>query len=335
MPSWKTLMNILPSVTGKAKSSKANPVADRFDFMDDVEDFESGELDFDDIDDFNEQDFYEEVDLDNKSALQVYIEETKHFKLLSNEEELELANAKVLGDASARDKLIEHNLRLVINIAKKYRRSGIPLDELIAVGNTGLIQAVEKFDLDKGCKLSTYATIWIKQRLNRYLIEQNKNIRLPEHLHKRVRDYINAVNELTHKLGILPSLSELATEMNTDEKEIIELAGLVYSESSLDTQINDRESESFTLADIIPDSNIISPDKQLSNKQQNAQLMSVIPELAPYEQEIVKLRFGIESDEDELSYDAIAQKYNMSRSMVRNIEQKALLKLRDILKKRL
>jgi RNA polymerase primary sigma factor len=257
--------------------------------------------------------------------LKLYIRSIGDGRLLTREEERELARRKDAGDEEAKKRLIEANLRLVMSITRSYTRSGVPLLDLIQEGNLGLIRAVEKFDYRLGYKLSTYATWWIKQAVSRALADQGRTIRLPAHVAERVRRLLRVRRQLAQKLSREPTPAELAKETGEREDKVVDLLGLVDDPVSLDSPVGDGES---FFADLIEDESAADPDERTALEHRHGELTRAIAGLAPRMQRVLVLRFGLDG-EGPRTLEDIGAELGVTRERVRQLESRALRELRQ------
>ncbi len=264
-------------------------------------------------------------------SLEYYFRQIHAIPLLTPEEEIQLAKKIKKGDAQARAKMIQANLRLVVKIAHEYSRYGMPLVDLVSEGNLGLMKAVDRFDPNKGGKLSTYAAWWIKQSIKRALANQSKTIRLPVHLVDKIARMRRAAMQLAEELGREPTDEELADELFTTPKKIAKLRLASMRPSSLDATLT-QDSDSGTLGDLISDESAKDPSQDLILKNLKSRLAEILPSLDPREQKILKLRFGIGvKDEKEMTLEEIGKKFNVTRERIRQLQKIALDKLKKIL----
>ncbi len=259
-------------------------------------------------------------------AIKAYFNGIKKYPLLTAEEELSLSERLRRGDMEARARMIESNLRLVVSIAKRYMNRGLPLQDLIEEGNIGLIKAVEKFDPEKGCRFSTYATYWIRQAVERSVMNQAAVVRLPIHVN-------NDLTRLTRTKAIYmrekdrePTIVELAEELGVKEKYIKRLNTIQRYESSVDAALNNDTQE--TLLDRLEDENTLGPADMISDDTRGVQVRQWLERLEDAECTIVKLRFGIDTESETL--DSIGKRFGLTRERIRQIELKAIKKLRAI-----
>jgi RNA polymerase primary sigma factor len=259
-------------------------------------------------------------------SVRLYLREIGKIPLLSAEEELALAQRVVAGDKDAKDKMAEANMRLVVSIAKRYVGRGLDLLDLIQEGNTGLLRAVEKFDPDKGFKFSTYATWWIRQAITRAIADQARTIRIPVHMVETINKLLRTQRRLTQELNREPTNDEIATAMELDVDKVEHIMKIKQDISSLDASIRDDEEESV-LADFIEDEDTISPEDSATSQLLKEQVKDMLGALTEREQKILKLRFGLE-DGKQHTLEEVGQEFSVTRERIRQIEAKALAKLR-------
>jgi len=276
------------------------------------------------VEDLDQQDETRDT---SRANLAVYFGEIARIPLLSREEELQLARRAAAGDESAKQRLIEANLRLVVQVARRYLNRGLPLPDLIEEGNLGLLRAVEKFDGERGVRFSTYATWWIRHAVTRALANQARTVRLPVHVQMLLARYVREQKRLTQELGRAPSPSEMAKALGTGEEQIAELEELRQPTLSLDAPSGD---ETRRLSDIIPDVSADPADALTRLFRQRADLAAVLDDLAPNERTVLRRRFGLEGDEPE-TLETIGRRLGLSRERVRQIEGGGLRKLRALL----
>lgn len=254
-----------------------------------------------------------------------YLKEIGRVPLLSAEEEAALARAAQAGDEDARRRLSEANLRLVVSVAKRYAGRGLPFLDLIQEGNLGLIKAVEKFDSTKGFKFSTYATWWIRQAITRAIADQARTIRIPVHMVETINKVIRVSRQLLQELGHDPSPEEIAKEMNMPVDRVRDILKIAQEPVSLETPIG--EEEDSHLGDFIPDDDAPEPAEAASFMLLKEQLVEVLKTLTPREEKVLRLRFGIE-DGHTRTLEEVGKEFNVTRERIRQIEAKALRKLR-------
>lgn len=263
-------------------------------------------------------------------SVQMYLREIGQYPLITGDEEVELAKRIEKGDESARQKLALSNLRLVVSIAKKYvgRSANLTLLDLIQEGNIGLFKAVEKFDFHKGFKFSTYATWWIRQAITRALADQARTIRIPVHMVETINKYQQIVRRLVQELGREPMPEETASEMGVDVEKIRHIMKISQDTISLETPVGDNRDEDSHLADFIPDTETILPSVSASRKILKQYLNDIINDLTPREQKILDMRFGL-TDGVQHTLEEVGQIFTVTRERIRQIEAKALEKIRQ------
>ena len=289
---------------------------------DDVEDFEK-ELEDEDID-LSAIDILEGVGTED--PVRMYLKEIGTVALLSGEEELELAKRKQDGDEYAKQKLIEANLRLVVSIAKRYTGRGMSFLDLVQEGNLGLIKGVEKFDYTKGFKLSTYATWWIRQSVTRALADQARTIRVPVHMVETINKMSKMQRKLTLELGYEPTVAELAEALEMTEEKVMEIMQIAREPASLETPIG--EEDDSNLGDFVADANVVSPEGNVESVMLREHIDSLLSELKERERQVILLRFGLE-DGHPRTLEEVGKEFKVTRERIRQIEAKALRKLRN------
>ena len=257
--------------------------------------------------------------------VRVYLKEIGRVPLLTSEEEIELAIRISDDDKKAKQRLAEANLRLVVSIAKRYVGRGMQFLDLIQEGNLGLIKAVEKFDYTKGFKFSTYATWWIRQAITRAIADQARTIRIPVHMVETINKVKKTSSQLLHKNGHDPSAEEIAEELDMSPDKVREILRLAQEPVSLETPIG--EEEDSHLGDFIPDDEALSPADAASISLLKEQLAEVLKTLTPREEKVLSLRFGLE-DGHPRTLEEVGKEFNVTRERIRQIEAKALRKLR-------
>ncbi|MBQ8526423.1 MAG: RNA polymerase sigma factor RpoD [Clostridia bacterium] len=273
----------------------------------------------------------EEIDLTIPDGIgiddpvRMYLKEIGKVPLLSADEEIALAERMHNGDEAAKKRLSEANLRLVVSIAKRYVGRGMLFLDLIQEGNLGLIKAVEKFDYTKGYKFSTYATWWIRQAITRSIADQARTIRIPVHMVETINKLIRVSRQLLQEKGREPHVDEIAAAMNTSEEKVREIMKIAQEPVSLETPIG--EEEDSILGDFIPDSDAPAPADMAAFKLLKEQLMEVLDTLTPREAKVLKLRFGLE-DGRARTLEEVGCEFKVTRERIRQIEAKALRKLR-------
>ncbi|MEO8105430.1 MAG: RNA polymerase sigma factor RpoD [Candidatus Saccharibacteria bacterium] len=259
-------------------------------------------------------------------SVRLYLREIGKIPLLSSEEELALAQRVVSGEKEAKDKMAEANMRLVVSIAKRYVGRGLDLLDLIQEGNTGLLRAVEKFDPDKGFKFSTYATWWIRQAITRAIADQARTIRIPVHMVETINKLLRTQRRLTQELNREPTNEEIAKTMEIEVDKVEHIMKIKQDISSLDASIRDDEDESV-LADFIEDEDAVTPEESATGQLLKEQVKEMLSALTEREQKILKLRFGLEDGKSH-TLEEVGQEFSVTRERIRQIEAKALAKLR-------
>ncbi|HOM02817.1 MAG TPA: RNA polymerase sigma factor RpoD [Acetivibrio sp.] len=257
--------------------------------------------------------------------VRMYLKEIGKVPLLTAEEEIELAHRMEQGDAEAKRRLAEANLRLVVSIAKRYVGRGMLFLDLIQEGNLGLIKAVEKFDYRKGFKFSTYATWWIRQAITRAIADQARTIRIPVHMVETINKLIRVSRQLLQELGREPHPEEIAKEMNMPVEKVREIMKISQEPVSLETPIG--EEEDSHLGDFIPDDDAPAPSEAAAFTLLKEQLIDVLDTLTPREEKVLRLRFGLD-DGRARTLEEVGKEFNVTRERIRQIEAKALRKLR-------
>lgn len=259
-------------------------------------------------------------------SVRLYLREIGKIPLLKADEELALAKRVVAGDKQAKDEMAEANMRLVVSIAKRYVGRGLDLLDLIQEGNTGLLRAVEKFDPDKGFKFSTYATWWIRQAITRAIADQARTIRIPVHMVETINKLLRTQRRLTQDLNREPTNEEIAKEMEIDVEKVEHIMKIKQDISSLDASVRDDEEDSV-LGDFIEDEDTVSPEESATSQLLKEHVKDMLGALTEREQKILKLRFGLEDGKSH-TLEEVGQEFNVTRERIRQIEAKALAKLR-------
>ena len=292
------------------------------------------DLDLDD-DSFMKDTEEEEIDLDavdllegigTEDPVRMYLKEIGTVPLLTADEELQLAQRKAEGDEAAKERLIEANLRLVVSIAKRYTGRGMSFLDLVQEGNLGLIKGVEKFDYTKGYKLSTYATWWIRQSVTRALADQARTIRVLVHMVETINKMSKMQRKLTLELGYEPSVTELAEALDMTEDKVMEIMQIAREPASLETPIG--EEDDSNLGDFVADNNVVTPEGNVESVMLREHIDALLGDLKERERQVIVLRFGLE-DGHPRTLEEVGKEFNVTRERIRQIEAKALRKLRN------
>ena len=305
---------------------------DNIDNIDSIVDDDS--LLLDDDDEFD-KDSEEDIDLSaidllegvgTEDPVRMYLKEIGTVPLLTANEELELAKRKQDGDEYAKQRLIEANLRLVVSIAKRYTGRGMSFLDLVQEGNLGLIKGVEKFDYTKGFKLSTYATWWIRQSVTRALADQARTIRVPVHMVETINKMSKMQRKLTLELGYEPSVTELANALDMTEEKVMEIMQIAREPASLETPIG--EEDDSNLGDFVADANVLTPEGNVESVMLREHIDTLLGDLKERERQVIVLRFGLE-DGHPRTLEEVGKEFKVTRERIRQIEAKALRKLRN------
>ena len=296
-----------------------------------LEPMEPDALDLADEEELSDEDL--EITVDNVDAfaddsVRLYLREIGKIPLLSPEEEAKLAQEIVEGKKKAKDKMVEANMRLVVSIAKRYSGRGLDFLDLIQEGNTGLLRAVEKFDPEKGFKFSTYATWWIRQAITRAIADQARTIRIPVHMVETINKVLRTTRKLTTELNHEPSVAEIAKELDMDVDKVEYVMRIKQDIASLDASVGrDGDDEDSVLGDFVEDEERVSPEESAATQILKEQLASIISTLSDREQKIIKMRFGIGGERPH-TLEEVGAEFSVTRERIRQIEAKALSKLR-------
>jgi RNA polymerase nonessential primary-like sigma factor len=271
---------------------------------------------------------FENGELKIMDATQLYLGEIGFSPLLTSQEEIYYARRSLRGDEVSRKRMIESNLRLVVKISRRYNNRGLSLLDLVEEGNLGLIRAVEKFDPEKGFRFSTYATWWIRQTIERAIMNQTRTIRLPIHIVKKLNVYLRTARELAHTLPNEPTAEDIAKELGVSAKEVSKILKLNERISSVDIPIGNNSDKE--LLDIIPDRNESTPENELQDDDMKLRIVDWLEDLNPKQREVLARRFGL------LGYEAatlenVGKEIGLTRERVRQIQVEALKSLRDVL----
>ena len=288
-------------------------------------------LDLEDEEELSDEDLEitaENVDAFADDSVRLYLREIGKIPLLSLEEETELAKKVIEGDKKAKDKMVEANMRLVVSIAKRYSGRGLDLLDLIQEGNTGLLRAVEKFDPEKGFKFSTYATWWIRQAITRAIADQARTIRIPVHMVETINKVLRTTRKLTQELNREPTTAEIGKELDMEPEKIEYVMRIKQDIASLDASVGrEGDDEDSVLGDFVEDEERVSPEDSAATQILKEQLASIISTLSDREQKIIKMRFGIGGERPH-TLEEVGTEFSVTRERIRQIEAKALSKLR-------
>jgi RNA polymerase primary sigma factor len=279
------------------------------------------------VDDEEDEEVARAQEEHSDDAIKLYLKEIQKTTLLTADDEKELATRISQGDAAARDRMIESNLRLVVKIAKRYMNRGLPFLDLIEEGNLGLIKAVERFKLSKECRFSTYATWWIRQSIERALVNQSRTIRLPVHVSDDINKLIKISRELVHKVNREPHVHEIAEAMGVENGYVRRLMVLVKKTYSIEHPMG--ENNDYSLMDTIEDPTAVDPSGLIEDLDKYALVSQWLDSLSDNEREILTLRFGLD-DRDPQTLDTIGRSFGVTRERIRQIEAKSLEKLKKI-----
>ena len=267
---------------------------------------------------------------DGDSAIKLYLREIGQVKLLTVQEEIDLAARIKKGDKKAREHMIKANLRLVVKIARDYDGIGLPLLDLISEGNIGLMKAVERFDPKKGGKLSTYGSWWIKQSIKRALANQSKTIRLPVHLVDKLSKMRRMAMKLQEEFGREPTDEELAAELDTTATRIRQMRTAAIRPASLDAPVGDDDSNTYS--EMVEDERAVNPYEELEDKTVTGMLQDMVKHLDEREATILRYRFGLDGG-NEKTLEEVGAKFKVTRERIRQIQNLALRKLRKMIEK--
>ena len=338
----KIIEDVLDEIKGSGKAVTSELIIDKLDkyeLTDDQTEYITDKLEemgiamTEDTTDLSGDDFYDEIvkEIPTGDHVKLYLKDIGKFPLLSMEEETELARRMSEGDEDAKMQLSQANLRLVVSIAKKYVGRGMQFLDLIQEGNLGLMKAVEKFDYQRGFKFSTYATWWIRQAITRAIADQARTIRIPVHMVETIHKQARVTRMLLQELGRDPTPEEIAERMGYPEpegsgaKKVIEIQKIAQDPVSLETPVG--EEDDSHLGDFIQDDNAKSPGDIVTSTMLREQLASVLSTLTPREQKVLILRYGLEDGRPRTLED-VGKVFNVTRERIRQIEAKALRKLR-------
>lgn len=259
------------------------------------------------------------------NSIKIYMREMGQFSMLSADEEIKLANRIAKGDQSAKNELVEANLRLVVSLARHYQGCGLSYQDLIQEGNIGLIKAAEKFDASKGFRFSTYASWWIKQALSRAIADQSRTIRIPVHMTENINKFKKTERDLLSQLNREPKIKEIADAMGISEKQAKEIQSYIVEPTSLDIQVGDDDDT--TIGSFIEDTHFVNPESAYIKESNGDIVNAVLDTLSDREANIIRLRFGI-GGKKAMTLEEVGKEYGLTRERIRQIEAKALRKLR-------
>lgn len=259
------------------------------------------------------------------NSIKIYMREMGQFSMLSADEEIKLANRIAEGDQSAKNELVEANLRLVVSLARHYQGCGLSYQDLIQEGNIGLIKAAEKFDVSKGFRFSTYASWWIKQALSRAIADQSRTIRIPVHMTENINKFKKTERELLSQLNREPKIKEIADAMGISEKQAKEIQSYIVEPTSLDIQVGDDDDT--IIGSFIEDTYFVNPESAYIKESNGDIVNTVLDTLNDREANILRLRFGI-GGKKAMTLEEVGKEYGLTRERIRQIEAKALRKLR-------
>jgi len=289
-----------------------------------LEDLDDEDIDTDE-DLLSQEQYFDDASDD---SVRLYLREIGKIPLLNAEEELELAQRVVNGDKKAKDKMAEANMRLVVSIAKRYSGRGLDFLDLIQEGNTGLLRAVERFDPDKGFKFSTYATWWIRQAITRAIADQARTIRIPVHMVETINKLLRTQRRMTQELNREPTIEELAKELEMEPEKVEYVMKIKQDITSLDAGVGrDGDDEDSVLRDFIEDEDSATPEESAASQLLKEQVQEILSTLSDREQKIIRMRFGLDNGKSH-TLEEVGQEFAVTRERIRQIEARALAKLR-------
>lgn len=264
-------------------------------------------------------------------SVKIYLQQIGKIPLLTPEEEYETAKAIQEGSFEAKQKLINANLRLVVSIAKKYTNRGLSFLDLIQEGNMGLMRAAEKFDYSKGYKFSTYATWWIQQSITRGIADKSRTIRLPVHMIETISRVRKVTTDLTNELNRKPKKEEIAQRLGVSISKLTSILKTTQTVVSLETPLNQKEDNS-TVSDLLIDESSIAPDTKVTQDNLFFEMRSILAQLSTKEKDVLIMRFGLDDDGKKKTLEEIGSRYGVSRERIRQIENRAISKLKKLFK---
>lgn len=262
----------------------------------------------------------------NDSTISMYLKEINKVPLLSYEEETELAKKAAAGDKAAKDKIVKANLRFVVNVAKKYQKKGLELEDLISEGNVGLLTAIDKFDVTKGYHFISYAVWWIRQAILKAICEKSRAIRLPQNRANELVQIEHAKKSITENMSEEDELKEIANMLNMDVKHVHELVDISREMASLDSEVTGKDNSSTTLGSMIEDKTHGQPEDMVINKEMKKDVNNVLNTLKPTEAQVLRMRYGI-GVEKPMSLKEVGDKFNLTKERIRQIEKHALVRM--------
>ncbi len=260
------------------------------------------------------------------STISMYLKEINKIPLLSYEEETELAKKAAAGDKVAKNKIVNANLRFVVNVAKKYQKKGLELEDLISEGNIGLLTAIDKFDVTKGYHFISYAVWWIRQSILKAICEKSRAIRLPQNRANELVQIEHARKTIKDNLSEEQEFAEIAAVLNMDVTHVRELVEISREMASLDSEISGKDNSTITLGSMIEDTTNDQPEDLIINKEMQKDINNVLSTLKPAEAEVLKMRYGI-GVEKPMSLKEVGDKFNLTKERIRQIEKHALVRM--------
>lgn len=260
------------------------------------------------------------------STISMYLKEINKIPLLSYEEETELAKKAAAGDKVAKNKIVNANLRFVVNVAKKYQKKGLELEDLISEGNIGLLTAIDKFDVTKGYHFISYAVWWIRQSILKAICEKSRAIRLPQNRANELVQIEHAKKTIKDNLSEEQEFAEIAAMLNMDVAHVRELVEISREMASLDAEISGKDNSTITLGSMIEDTTNGQPEDMIINKEMQKDIDKVLSTLKPAEAEVLRMRYGI-GIEKPMSLKEVGDKFNLTKERIRQIEKHALVRM--------